>query len=443
MLTRRFRRTRQRRIVRLALFLVLGLLLLDSLTILKHYRQFATNIRKHTYTEQSSLPSAAKGQKIFISSQFWTNAHVIEARWGEALLKLVDVLGPENVYVSIYESGSLDNTKAVLSQLDAQLAAKKVTRSIVLDTESHADLIHSGPYDEEGKPRPGWVLPPSGSNGKEVRRIPHLAKTRNLSLQPLLDEKANHGRSYDKVLFLNDVVFQPHDVLSLLATNGGSYSVACAIDFQFPGVLASLYDTFALRDLNGARTLAGHFPYFRAAESREAILRGDSARVKSCWNGMVLMDASPFYPTVDIDGQQIDGLRFRAISDSLAAKHLEASECCLINADLAAMGAAEHGIYINPAVRVAYTEQAYNLTHTGSDTASTGFITPSDYLFASWLFRLAQWVESSASKALDQKVHSRVVKWQQDNTLERRNETGEMCLIDEMHLLIWNGWKHA
>ncbi|RMD40777.1 hypothetical protein DV735_g4379, partial [Chaetothyriales sp. CBS 134920] len=410
-------------------------------TVPPQYRGFASNIRTHSYADQSSLPTAAKGQKIFISSQFWTNAHVIEARWGEALLKLVDVLGPENVYVSIYESGSLDNTKAVLSQLDAQLAAKKVARSIVLDTETHADLIHSGPYDQDGNPRPGWLLPPSGSNGKEIRRIPHLAKTRNLSLQPLLDEKKKHGRSYDKVLFLNDVVFQPQDVVSLLATNGGSYSVACAIDFQFPAAMASLYDTFALRDARGARTLAGHFPYFRAAESRQAVLRGDSAPVQSCWNGMVLMDASPFYPSVGVDGRQVDGLRFRAISDSLAAKHLEASECCLINADLAAMGAAEHGIYINPAVRVAYTDKAYNLTHTGAD--ATGFITASNYLLATWLFRLAGWVESSASRALDEKVHSRVAKWQHDNTLEHRNETGEMCLIDEMHLLIWNGWKHA
>ncbi|RMZ90580.1 hypothetical protein DV736_g2178, partial [Chaetothyriales sp. CBS 134916] len=438
MLTRRFRRSPQRRLARLVTYLALGLVLLDTLTILKHYRQFASNLRKHTYSDHSSLPTPAKDQKIFISAQFWTSEHIIETRWGDALLKLIDTLGPENVYVSIYESGSLDNTKAVLSRLDSKLAEKNVARTTVLDAESHADLITSGPFDKEGNPRPGWVLPPSGSDGKEFRRIPHLAKTRNLSLRPLLEEK-KHGQTYDKVLFLNDVVFKPQDVISLLATNGGSYSVACSIDYHFPARLGTLYDTFALRDSNGDRTLAVHFPYFQSPESREAILRGDSARVQSCWNGMVLMDASPFYSSVNMDGEMVDGLRFRAISDSLAAKHLEASECCLVNADLTAMGAAQHGIYINPAVRVGYTDKAYNLTHTGPEG---GFITSSQYILARWLFRLS-WFKTSSSKALNQKVHNRLVKWQEDNTLEKRRETGEMCLIDEMHLLVWNGWKHA
>ncbi|RMZ82432.1 hypothetical protein DV737_g2093, partial [Chaetothyriales sp. CBS 132003] len=337
---------------------------------------FTSNLRKHTYSHQSSLPTPSKDQKIFICAQFWTSANIIQTRWGDALLKLIDTLGPEHVYVSIYESGSLDNTKAILSQLDSKLAEKNVARTTVLDPESHADLIRSGPFDSQGNPRSGWVLPPSGSDGKEFRRIPHLAKTRNLSLQPLLEEK-KHGRTYDKVLFLSDVVFKPHDVLSLLATNGGSYSVACAIDYHFPARLATLYDTFALRDSNGDRALAVHFPYFKSDESREALLRGDSAKVQSCWNGMVLMDASPFYSSVNLEGEVVDGLRFRAIGDSLAAKHLEASECCLIHADLTAMGAAQHGIYINPAVRVGYTEKAYNLTHTGPEA---GFITSSHFL---------------------------------------------------------------
>ena len=440
MLTRRFRRSSQRRLLRLALYVVLALLLLDTLTILKHYRQFSTSLLSHTYSDVSTLPSPARDQKIFINAQFWTNAYVIATRWGQALQDLIKTLGPDNVFVSIYESGSLDNTKEILAYLDWQLSGMNVSRTILLDPESHADIINAGPYDQDGRPRQGWVLPPTGSSGKEARRIPYLAKTRNLSLQPLIDEKKK-GRTYDKILFLNDVVFKPQDVVSLLATNGGSYSVACAFDYHYPARLATYYDTFALRDTNGDGSLAVQFPYFRAEDSRQAILRGDSARVSSCWNGMALMDAAPFYDSVDDNGKTVEGLRFRGISDSLASKHLEGSECCLVHSDLATMGAAEQGIYINPAVRVGYTEAAYNLTHFGPEQT---FISPTQYVLAEWLNRLDRLRTPSAEKQL-RKVHKKVEKWKKDSStsLEKREESGEMCLIDEMHLLIWNGWKHA
>ena len=440
MINRRFRRSPQRRLLRLALYLIGAVLVLDSLTILKHYREFGSNLLSHTYTELSTLPTPAKGQKIFICAQFWTNAYVIHTRWGEALLNLIDGLGADNVYLSIYESGSLDNTKEILAYLDSKLAEKNIARTVTLDPETHEDVINAGPYDDKGDPRPGWVLPPSGSEGKEIRRIPYLAKTRNLSIQPLIEEKRK-GRTYDKVLFLNDVVFKPQDVISLLATNGGSYSAACALDFHYPARLATYYDTFALRDSNGDGTLSVQFPYFRSTESRDAILRGDSAKVQSCWNGMVLMDASPFYNSVDGKGDSVDGLRFRGISDSLASKHLEGSECCLINADLTTIGAAEQGIYVNPAVRVGYTDEAYQLTHFGAEAT---FISPTQYVLARWLYRLNRLRTPSAEKQM-RTVHKRVEKWKKDssNSLEKREEGGEMCLIDEMHLLIWNGWKHA
>jgi len=37
-----------------------------------------------------------------------------------------------------------------------------------------------------------------------------------------------------------------------------------------------------------------------------------------------------------------------------------------------------------------------------------------------------------------------VAQWKKDGEKQgvERNEVGEMCLIDEMHVLIWNGWKH-
>ena len=51
-------------------------------------------------------------------------------------------------------------------------------------------------------------------------------------------------------------------------------------------------------------------------------------------------------------------LLFRGLPDSLAQSHLEASECCLVHADNPL--SATHGVYVNPQVRVAYSQAAYD-----------------------------------------------------------------------------------
>lgn len=448
---RRFRRSPLRRLLRYALFTLAALVVLDILSILKNYREFAHNLSSHTYTDPSTLPTPARNQKIFIVATFWTNAYVIYFRWAAALVNLVQTLGPDNVYVSIYESGSLDNTKEMLTWLDKGLLAQNfptLRRDIVMDNSTHEDEINAGPFDDKGNPRPGWVLPPNGQEGKEIRRIPYLARVRNLSLQPLLREKAA-GRTYDKILFLNDVVFTPADVLTLLATNQGSYSAACALDHHYPASLATYYDTFVLRDNNGRNTLSPQFPYFRPSESLDSMLRGTATKVSACWNGMLFMDAAPFYgPRPDTLPAPMDdtelGLPFRGIPDSLASKHLEGSECCLIHTDLATVNPSHAGIYVNPSVRVGYSIDAYNATHFGPD--QNNFISGTQYVLATWLHRLNRIRTPAYEKQLEP-VTKRVQKWLKDEgTLAKRARElgkGDICLIDEMHLLIWNGWKHA
>jgi hypothetical protein len=428
MILRNYRRSRKRRLLlRICVYLLAGWFLLDVLTLLKHYRAFSRNLLSHTYTEVSSLPSPVQNQKIYIVAQFWTSAGVIQDRWGQALLDLIGVLGKENVFVSIYESGSLDNTKDILRILDNVLADNDVSRSVVLDSTTHADEVSAGPLDDQGNPRPGWIQTTTVGAGKEMRRIPYLARLRNTSLKPLLDMRAN-GQSFDKVLFLNDVVFRPSDVLSLLATNQGSFAAACAVDFHYP---PAYYDTFALRDSEGLGSVMTSFPYFRSPDSRKAMLEGRATKVQSCWNGMIVMDSAPFY----------EGLRFRALPDSLASKHLEASECCLVHTDMAAMGLAGNGIYMNPAVRVGYTVNAYNLTHAGPEQT---FVSSTQYVKGIWANRILGHVVRRESKQTKE-VAKRMARWKKEgeNSLEKREENGEVCIIDEQHILIWNGWKHV
>ncbi|KIW13316.1 hypothetical protein PV08_08504 [Exophiala spinifera] len=427
----RSRRSRQRRILYALLYTIVALLTYDLLTILKHYREFSRSLLSHTYGDFATLPSPVQNQKVFIVAQFWTNAAVIHDRWGQALLDLVGALGKENVYISIYESGSLDNTKEILKVLDSVLGESNIPRTIVLDHTTHADEINAGPLDVQGNPRPGWIQTTTVGVGKEMRRIPYLARLRNKSLEPMfaLQSSALQPQTFDKVLFLNDVVFRPPDVLSLLATNQGSYSAACALDFHYP---PDYYDTFALRDADGYGTIHTKFPYFRSRDSRDALLAGRAAKVQSCWNGMIAMDAAPFY----------EGLRFRALGDSLASKHLEASECCLIHTDMATRKlGGEKGVYVNPAVRVGYTIPAYNMTHDGPERT---FVSAAQYVKGVWANRVLRNLLPATTHTMKD-VERRVQQWKDEgeHSLETREESGELCIIDETHILIWNGWKHV
>ena len=489
---RRFRRSRHGRILNLALAALAALFFLDVLTLLKHYRIFSQNLLTHIHTDRTTLPAPVRDQKIFIATQVWTNAEVVYYRWGDALMDMIEALGPDNVFLSIYESGSLDNTKDMLHYLEWQMWERFPTlrKDITMENTTHEDEINMTAYDGNGSPRQGWVLPPDETDGKKLRRIPFLAKLRNVALQPLLREQAE-GRTYDKILFVNDVVFTPADVLTLLATNQGSYSSACALDFHStPSMslnLGSYYDTFVLRDSNRDPHLSLQFPYFRPSDSLTSMLLGHATRVTSCWNGMLFMDAAPFYSeagtTSDLLPRPIDntalGLPFRGIPDSLASHHLEGSECCLIHTDHFTLNPNHKGVYINPSVRVGYSTEAYNLVHLNappssgpisttdptaviSDPAdpiptqhpnkhrpSTGqtFLTGTQYVLATYLHRLNRLRTPSAEKQLA-KVHAKVEKWlKEEGTLSDRSRElgkyGEMCLIDEMHILMENGWRHA
>src|ERR1700744_6540864 len=188
MLRRSYRRsTLSQRLARILFYFLVALFVYDLLTILKHHREFSSNLISRTYISPSLLPTPVQNQKIFIVAQFWTNARVISERWGQALLDLVGVLGKENVYVSILESGSLDNTKEVLKMLDDVLGVNNIPHITILDPTTHADEINVGPFDDHGIPRQGWIQTTSVGTqwGKELRRIPYLARLRNRALIPL------------------------------------------------------------------------------------------------------------------------------------------------------------------------------------------------------------------------------------------------------------------
>jgi hypothetical protein len=146
----------------------------------------------------SSLSPIIRQERVFIASTHWNNEAVIRSHWNAAIIDLIHEIGVNNVYVSIYESGSWDNSKGALRELDIVLEDLSASKTVVLDKTTHIDEIEKPPAAS------GWIDTARGK--KELRRIPYLSKLRNHSLQPLYDLEAS-GRKFDKILFLNDVVF--------------------------------------------------------------------------------------------------------------------------------------------------------------------------------------------------------------------------------------------
>lgn len=189
-------------------------------------------------------------------------------------------------------------------------------------------------------------------------------------------------QEFDKVLFLNDVIFSAIDAADLLfATRIGPdmrtrYRAACATDFIDA---IKYYDTFATRDLEGYQIGVPFFPWFTgSSDSRQDVLdETDAVRVSSCWGGMVAFEAKWFAPEaasksatkspskINATLDTSDHLRFRSEEDIF----WEASESCLIHADLQDRTADVEddldpelygtGIFLNPYIRVAYTESTF------------------------------------------------------------------------------------
>nr|OQO29264.1 hypothetical protein B0A51_07509 [Rachicladosporium sp. CCFEE 5018] len=301
-------------------------------------------------------------EKVFIATSLYDHeGELLGGKWGENLRELVEVLGEENVFLSIYENDPDDGAKAALLDYEAGMAAENAIVSEHLDL---AALPH--------------VTTPAGAS--RLKRIAFLAEVRNRALLPLTDPKSVASKTkFDKLIYVNDVFFNPFDAANLLfstnldeTTNRTDYRAACAVDFINP---FKFYDTFATRDAEGSQMGVPFYPWFTktgdATSRNDVLAQKDAVRVKSCWGGMVAFEAKWFQPqlhtasaatpaksktAVTQPANDTTGLRFRAETDT----YWDASECCLIHADLASLSSPsptseDIGIYTNPYIRVAYT----------------------------------------------------------------------------------------
>ncbi|RMZ90510.1 hypothetical protein DV736_g2246, partial [Chaetothyriales sp. CBS 134916] len=328
----------------LVLLILLAFAFFPSYTYLPpHY----ADLRNRVSVSSAAGLGNPQQQKIFIAATlFDPDGKLASGDWADNVLALIHLLGPENTYLSIYENDSGPDGQKALT-----LLGDRVPCQHTLVSDNHLGL--------EGLPQ---VMIPDGS--KRVKRISYLAEVRNRALAPLDLTPV----LYDKILYLNDVVFNPVDALQLLfSTNQNSYGqadyrAACAVDFVNP---FKFYDTFATRDAGGYQMGVPFFPWFALggdSRSHSDVVSGkDAVRVRSCWGGMVAYDgrflqkqphwvAIPETAASEGPSNLTAPYRFRAEADMF----WDASECCLIQADIANPDPDNTEIYMNPFVRVAY-----------------------------------------------------------------------------------------
>lgn len=183
---RRILRSRISKIVLLLIFII------NLLDVLRIHANIANGDRI------LSSPPPVPRERIYIASMHFNNGAILKSHWNNAVLKLAETFGVENVFVSVYESGSWDDSKEVLRELDAELEKRGVPHRIETSDVTHHDELEKGDKGE------GWIDTKRGK--RELRRIPYLAKLRNKTLKDLFDLHEK-GVTFDKVLFLNDVVF--------------------------------------------------------------------------------------------------------------------------------------------------------------------------------------------------------------------------------------------
>lgn len=380
------------------------------------------------------------GEKVYISiSLYDKGGHLAGGRWGEQVLELIHMLGPENTFLSIYENDS-PLGEAPLEQFKSRVPCK---HEIVFDRNVSLQNFAN-------------VTMPDGS--EHMKRLSYLSEMRNRALRPLDRFREETGVvPFDKILFLNDVFFHTVDAAQLLfSTNIGPdgrshYLSTCAMDYNNPFLF---YDLYAQRDAEGYSNGVPIFPIFSTAgqglSRQDMLAQKDAVRVTSCWSGMVAMQAKYVQnldgslPTPNfqmIGAHAIDPAKPVPVEAPVRFRYepevfFDACECCLFLADVTTAAkkdknAREHGVFINPYVRVAYDTTVLTWLHRVKRW-ETLFVIP--HRIISWLTGLPR---NNPYREVQEGERFMEEIWIEDHweLVNRTGRNGLFCGVREMQLL--------
>ncbi|GAA5902385.1 hypothetical protein JCM5296_003127 [Sporobolomyces johnsonii] len=268
-----------------------------------------------------------EGHKYFFAINLYNSFDIIPDLFSN-MFKVSAILGFHNVFVSVYENGSTDQTKALLRLFDA------LCRSVGLRVVIRTSLRTRGAFNH---------------------RIEYLAEVRNAALAPLWELREAEGEVFDSIIFMNDVLPCVDDLLELVwQSRRQNAGITCGSDYIFHDEVGQpvFYDNWVARDMNG--TALENAPFeavFRDMESAHRFQRHLPVQVQSCWNGIAVLDPAPFYAHPHV--------RFRMAK--LSAGECSASECSLICNDY--WNAGYGRIIMIPRVKLAYDRQVWDIIH--------------------------------------------------------------------------------
>jgi len=260
----------------------------------------------------------ASDHKYFFAINLYNSFDVIPDLFA-TLFRVAAILGYHNVFVSIYENGSTDQTKALLRIFDA------LTRSVGMRVMIRTSMRTRGAFSH---------------------RIEYLAEVRNSAFVPLHELRDTEGEFFDSIIFMNDILPCVDDLLELIwQSRRNNAGITCAADYMYHDDLQSpvFYDNWVARDING--TALENAPFEKVFHHQESALRWQQhlpIQVQSCWNGIAVLDPAPFYSPPHV--------RFRMAR--ITEQECSASECSLICNDYWEAGYGR--IMMVPRVKLAY-----------------------------------------------------------------------------------------
>ncbi|KXN67515.1 glycosyltransferase family 69 protein, partial [Conidiobolus coronatus NRRL 28638] len=190
--------------------------------------------------------------KFYLAANLYENESTIPY-WKDEVIKLSNYLGSDNIYISIVENFSGDNTKVQLREFDQELEKLGIGHTIELG------------YNEFTGKR----------ENRQDERINFLKDVRNRAMEPLFKLK-KQGKEYDYIIFINDIFFIAEDIIQLINSNQGDYDMVCGLDF-----MDRLYDLWVLRDSRG-KMVSYYFPYFKTKEDKDKLYNKELIEVYSC-----------------------------------------------------------------------------------------------------------------------------------------------------------------
>ncbi|KAI5121932.1 hypothetical protein M0805_000261 [Coniferiporia weirii] len=270
---------------------------------------------------------APQTHKYFFAINLYNSFDVIPDLFS-TMFRVGAVVGYQNVFVSIYENGSNDQTQALLRIFDALMHS--VGMRVIIKSSNRKRGIHA-------------------------HRIEYLAEVRNAALGPLYELRDSENEYFDSVIFMNDILPCVDDLLELIwQSRRQNAGVTCAADYMYHDEIRQpvFYDNWVARDING--TALENTPFedvFHDIPSSDRFQRHLPVQVQSCWNGIAVLDPAPLYAAPYV--------RFRMAR--INQDECSASECSLLCNDYWAAGYGR--IVMVPRVKLAYDNKVFEIIH--------------------------------------------------------------------------------